>query len=153
MTSGKACATAKQFREETNSEYEEAGHFGTYTIPIERTNRGGTGGGARRGGEALTLNRVVTSATRRDADVRDVAIAVTALSADDIVRQNVVNTTDLQRVALSLLFSTSNSETGGSTIRIRGIGTTGNNSGLEGAVGVFIDGVYRSRAGLALSNL
>lgn len=153
MTSGKACATAKQFREETNSEYEEAGHFGTYTIPIERTNRGGTGGGARRGGEALTLNRVVTSATRRDADVQDVAIAVTALSADDIVRQNVVNTTDLQRVAPSLLFSTSNSETGGSTIRIRGIGTTGNNSGLEGAVGVFIDGVYRSRAGLALSNL
>src|SRR4029079_11631416 len=28
-----------------------------------------------------------------------------------------------------------------------------NNAGLEGAVGVFIDGIYRQRAGLALQNL
>jgi outer membrane receptor protein involved in Fe transport len=38
-------------------------------------------------------------------------------------------------------------------LRIRGVGTTGNNPGLEAAVGTFIDGVYRSRAGLAFTDL
>jgi len=45
------------------------------------------------------------------------------------------------------------STTNGGTIRIRGMGTSGNNPGLESAVGSFIDGVYRSRAGLALQDL
>ena len=37
--------------------------------------------------------------------------------------------------------------------RIRGIGTVGDNPGLESSVGVFIDGVYRSRTGVGLTEL
>ena len=37
--------------------------------------------------------------------------------------------------------------------RIRGIGTTGDNAGLESAVGVFIDGVYRNRNNVGLTEL
>src|SRR3546814_9011892 len=39
------------------------------------------------------------------------------------------------------------------TARIRGIGTVGENPGLESSVGLFIDGVYRSRTGVGLSEL
>jgi translation initiation factor IF-3 len=39
------------------------------------------------------------------------------------------------------------SEAGAGVARIRGIGTVGDNPGLESSVGVFIDGVYRSRVG------
>ena len=37
--------------------------------------------------------------------------------------------------------------------RIRGIGTVGDNPGLESSVAVFIDGVYRSRSGIGLNEL
>ena len=36
---------------------------------------------------------------------------------------------------------------------MRGIGTNGENPGFESAVGVFIDGVYRSRNTVALNEL
>jgi iron complex outermembrane receptor protein len=98
-------------------------------------------------------NEIVVTATRREQALQDVPIAVSAYSSEDLARLNVTSTNDIQRIAPSLVISTSNSETGGSTLRIRGVGTTGNNPGLEGAVGVFIDGIYRQRAGLALQNL
>lgn len=103
--------------------------------------------------EAPAENTVFVTATRREQALQDTPIAITAVGADQMQQQNVVSTADLQRVAPTLMIQNSNSETGGSTIRIRGVGTTGNNPGLEGAVGVFIDGVYRQRAGLAMNNL
>ena len=39
------------------------------------------------------------------------------------------------------------------TARIRGIGTVGDNPGLESSVGVYIDGVYRPRNGVAFGDL
>jgi len=99
------------------------------------------------------MEEIVVTATRRTQALQDVPIAVSAISGEDLDRQNVVSAFDLQRVAPSLVISNSTSETGGSTVRVRGVGTTGNNTGLEGAVGIFIDGVYRQRPGLALQNL
>ena len=96
---------------------------------------------------------VVVTATRREQALQDIPLAVTAVNAEQLKQQNVVSTADLMRVAPTLQIQSSNSETGGSSIRIRGVGTTGNNPGLEGAVGVFIDGVYRQRSGLAMNNL
>jgi iron complex outermembrane receptor protein len=39
------------------------------------------------------------------------------------------------------------------TARIRGIGTVGDNPGLESSVGVIIDGVYRPRNGVGFGDL
>jgi outer membrane receptor protein involved in Fe transport len=103
--------------------------------------------------DSASDGEIVVTATRREQALQDVPLAVSAYTAQDIAAQNITTTSDLQKIAPSLVISTSNSETGGSTLRIRGVGTTGNNAGLEGAVGVFIDGVYRQRAGLALNNL
>src|SRR5262249_47765222 len=44
-------------------------------------------------------------------------------------------------------------DTLGGLVRIRGVGTTGNNAGLEASVGVFVDGVYRNRSSTALEDL
>src|SRR5258708_13650520 len=51
---------------------------------------------------------------------------------------------------LSVTFTTSENVT---TARIRGIGTVGDNPGLESSVGVVIDGVYRPRNGVGFGNL
>ncbi|MEE3155689.1 MAG: TonB-dependent receptor plug domain-containing protein, partial [Pseudomonadota bacterium] len=59
---------------------------------------------------------------------------------------------DLNQVAPSLLISSTGNEANGSA-RIRGIGTVGDNPGLESSVAVFVDGVYRSRSGNAMAEL
>jgi len=57
----------------------------------------------------------------------------------------------LQQLAPSLVVNASTGSTQ-SIFSIRGIGTAGNNTGLEQSVGVFIDGVYRGRVGSAMSD-
>src|SRR3546814_8832773 len=58
----------------------------------------------------------------------------------------------LNQLAPSMLISSTGSEANASA-RIRGIGTVGDNPGLESSVAVFIDGVYRSRTGAGLTDL
>ncbi|WP_435202225.1 TonB-dependent receptor [Qipengyuania sp. 902] len=99
------------------------------------------------------LPTIIVSATRRANDVQDVPIAVTAISAEALDRAGVADITTLDTVVPSFNLNASGTTTGGMTLRIRGIGTTGNNAGLESAVGVFLDGVYLSRPGVALGDL
>lgn len=95
-------------------------------------------------------DEIIVTATKRAQSIQDVPIAVTAISPGQLEDQGVVNIQNLTSVAPS--FSTSNAQTASGTVvlRIRGVGTTSNNIGFESAVGVFIDGVYRSRPGVAL---
>jgi outer membrane receptor protein involved in Fe transport len=94
---------------------------------------------------------VVTAQGRRQV-LQDVPIAVTAVSAETLQNTGASDIRQLNQVAPSLLVSSTGSEANGSA-RIRGIGTVGDNPGLESSVAVFIDGVYRSRSGIGLSEL
>lgn len=102
---------------------------------------------------ASQVETVVVTATRRAESQQTVPVAVTAVSAEQIAAAGLRDTTALQQVAPSLVITVSNSETTGGVLRIRGVGTQGQNLGLEAAVGVFVDGVYRSRPALALNDL
>jgi outer membrane receptor protein involved in Fe transport len=95
-------------------------------------------------------DEIIVTATRRAESIQDVPIAVTAILPDDLEKQGVVNIQNLTSVAPS--FSTSQAQTSSGTVvlRVRGVGTTSNNIGFESAVGVFIDGAYQSRPGVAL---
>ena len=95
-------------------------------------------------------DEIIVTATRRAESIQDVPIAVTAILPDDLEKQGVVNIQNLTSVAPS--FSTSQAQTSSGTVvlRVRGVGTTSNNIGFESAVGVFIDGAYQSRPGIAL---
>ncbi|WP_394726812.1 TonB-dependent receptor [Altererythrobacter sp. GH1-8] len=99
------------------------------------------------------LPTIIVSATRRANDVQDIPIAVTAISAQQLERAGVADITAIDSVAPSFNLNSFGTSTGGTTLRIRGVGTTGNNTGLESAVGVFLDGVYLSRPGIALGDL
>jgi len=95
-------------------------------------------------------DEIIVTATRRAESIQDVPIAVTAIQPETIAKQGVVNIQNLTSVAPS--FSTSQAQTSSGTVvlRIRGVGTTSNNIGFESAVGVFVDGAYQSRPGVAL---
>ena len=95
-------------------------------------------------------NVIIVTAQRRAQDVQDIPIAVTAVSPAQLEQQGVVNVQNISAVSPS--FSSSNAQTASGTVvlRIRGVGTTSNNIGFESAVGIFVDGAYQSRPGVAL---
>ena len=99
---------------------------------------------------AQQADEIIVTATKRAQSVQDIPIAVTVISPQQLEEQGVVNIQNLTSVAPS--FSTSNAQTASGTVvlRMRGVGTTSNNIGFESAVGVFVDGVYQSRPGVAL---
>ena len=97
-------------------------------------------------------NVIIVRAQGRDHTLSDVPVAVSAVTAETLQKSGVADIRDMNQVAPSLLISSTGNESNGSA-RIRGIGTVGDNPGLESSVAVFIDGVYRSRSGNALSEL
>ena len=98
-------------------------------------------------------NVIIVTAQKREQNIQDVPIAMSAVSGEALQGANIATVNELQQITPSLFVNTTNGGAADTTIRIRGVGTTGNNVGLEGAVGVFIDGVYRNRAGMALGAL
>jgi iron complex outermembrane recepter protein len=103
--------------------------------------------------EATGDEPIVVTATLREMDVQDIPLAVTAVSPQTLERQGIADIKNLASITPSFNIQSSQTETQGTSIKIRGVGTTGNNTGLESSVGVFIDGVYQSRPGVALGDL
>ncbi|MFN7175426.1 MAG: TonB-dependent receptor, partial [Thermaurantiacus sp.] len=95
---------------------------------------------------------IIVTATRRAQALSDVPIAVSAISGEQLEASGVTDIRALNQLAPSLLVSGATSEVN-FTARIRGVGTVGENPGLESSVALFIDGVYRSRTGTGLSDL
>jgi iron complex outermembrane recepter protein len=95
---------------------------------------------------------ILVIAQGREQSLADVPLAVSAVSAETLQNSGANDIRQLNQVAPSLLVSSTGSEANGSA-RIRGIGTVGDNPGLESSVAVFIDGVYRSRSGIGLNEL
>lgn len=96
---------------------------------------------------------IVITATRRNQALSDVPLAVSAVTAENLQMSGATDIRQLNQLSPSLLVSSTQSEAGAGVARIRGIGTVGDNPGLESSVGVFIDGVYRSRTGMGLTEL
>jgi len=96
---------------------------------------------------------IVVTATRRNEALSDVPLAVSAITAETLEYSGASDIRQLTQLAPSLLVSSTSSEAGAGVARIRGIGTVGDNPGLESSVALFIDGVYRSRTGVGLTEL
>ena len=94
---------------------------------------------------------IIVTATRRAQDVQDIPIAVTAISPEALNNQGVDNIREVTDLAPSFTSSQAQIASGSVVLRIRGVGTTSNNIGFESAVGIFIDGAYQSRPGVALN--
>jgi outer membrane receptor protein involved in Fe transport len=95
---------------------------------------------------------IIVTATKREQTLEEVPVAVSVTSAAAIERAQVRDLKDLQTLVPSLRVSQLQSSANTNFI-IRGFGNGANNPGIEGSVGVFIDGVYRSRSSSAISDL
>lgn len=101
---------------------------------------------------ATASNDIVITAQGRAQALADVPVAVSAVTAESLQNSGANDIRQLNQLAPSLLVSSTGTEANASP-RIRGIGTVGDNPGLESSVVVFIDGVYRSRSGIGLNEL
>ncbi len=102
--------------------------------------------------EGRRLDVVKVESQRRSQDLQDVPIAVTAISGDALEDAKIATITDLAESIPGLTVVESNRPATSTNIQVRGIGTSGNDAALEGAVGVIIDGVYRPRSGIGLGD-
>ncbi|MFN7056259.1 TonB-dependent receptor [Hyphomonas sp.] len=99
-----------------------------------------------------TLQTITITATKREQTLQDVPIAVSVVDDATIERAVIVDLNDLQSLVPSLRVGQLQSSANTNFI-IRGFGNGANNAGIEPSVGVFIDGVYRSRSAAQISDL
>lgn len=102
--------------------------------------------------EPDTSQDVIVTAQGRAQILSNVPLAVSAINAASLERSGASDIRQLAQIAPSLQVSSTGNEANGSA-RLRGIGTVGDNPGLESSVAVFVDGVYRSRSGIGLNEL
>ena len=99
-----------------------------------------------------TIDDIIVTAQKREQNLQDVPIVVTSLSGETLQDAGVRDIKDLQILTPGMTVTSTSSEAS-TTARIRGVGTVGDNPGLESSVGVVIDGVYRSRNSVGFGDL
>ncbi len=98
------------------------------------------------------IEEVVVTAAKREQTLQEVPVAVSVVTSESIEQAQVLDIKDLQTLVPSLRVTQLQGSAQTNFI-IRGFGNGANNAGIEPSVGVFIDGVYRSRVGSALADL
>jgi outer membrane receptor protein involved in Fe transport len=102
--------------------------------------------------EPVFMEEIVVTSTKRQTTLQAVPVAVSVVQSEELKQSNVQDVKDLQFLVPSLRVTQLQSS-GNTNFLIRGFGNGANNAGIEPSVGVFIDGVYRSRSGSAINDL
>jgi outer membrane receptor protein involved in Fe transport len=95
---------------------------------------------------------IMVTASKRSTGLQETPIAVTVTSGEAIEQAKVLDIQDLQTLVPTLRVTPLQRSTN-TNFSIRGFGNGTNNTGIEPSVGVFIDGVYRSRAAAQIGDL
>jgi len=102
--------------------------------------------------DASTGNLITVTATKRERTLQDTPVAVSVATAETLERGQIRDLRDLQTVVPSLSVGQRQSSAN-TNFFIRGFGNGANNAGIEPSVGVFVDGVYRSRTASQITDL
>jgi len=102
--------------------------------------------------DPVFLDEITVTSTKRQSTLQEIPVAVSVVQAEELKQSQVLDVKDLQFLVPSLRITQLQSS-GNTNFIIRGFGNGANNAGIEPSVGVFIDGVYRSRSASALNDL
>lgn len=98
------------------------------------------------------IEEIVVTAQKREQNIQDVPVSVTAINAETISNMGLQSTGDLARLSPSLTVIESNNKTN-SAFSIRGIGTNLFGIGIEQGVAVIVDDVAKVQQGQGLANM
>jgi iron complex outermembrane recepter protein len=97
-------------------------------------------------------SEIIVTASKREQTLQDVPISVSVTDAKTIEQSSVSDLIDLQSLVPSLKVPQFQSAAQTNFV-IRGFGNGSGNIGIESSVGVFVDGVYRSKSASAIADL
>ncbi len=100
---------------------------------------------------SYSLEEILVTAQKREATLQETPIAVSAVTGRALEQAQIRDTRDMQFLVPSLQVA-KRASASNTTFSIRGISSSSFNFGLEPAVGVFVDGVYRSRNGASVND-
>ncbi len=98
------------------------------------------------------IEEVIVEAQKREQNLQDVPVAVTAFTSENLAQAVIKDVFDLQTSVPGLIVAQNQTATT-ANFNIRGIGTSSQNFGLESSVGLYVDGVYRSRQSAMINNM
>lgn len=107
---------------------------------------------AQRNRSGLVLEEIIVTATKREENLQDVPVAVTALSAESIREAQIHSSEELTFLVPSLTLQRG-SDARESSFNIRGVGTQSFSIGTEPSVSTMLDGVVMGRSGQAFMEL
>jgi iron complex outermembrane receptor protein len=103
---------------------------------------------AQEAAEEGGLDEIVVTAQKREQNLQDVPIAISAIGAEKLERMNIRDTRDLSGLAPNVTIVQSTTSTSAAVISIRGITSPASESfGLDQANALYVDGVYIGRSG------
>lgn len=102
--------------------------------------------------EEQEFERIFVTASKRSTGLQETPVAIQVVSGEAIDQANLADINDLQILVPTLRVSPLE-RSSNVNFSLRGFGNGANNTGIEPSVGIFIDGVYRSRAGGAIGDL
>lgn len=94
---------------------------------------------------------ILVTARKAKERLRDVPIAITAMGGDQLRKMGHTRVDELSQFVPGANFIVANGRQASYTLR--GLGGNPGNEGLEGSTGVFLDGIYLSRPGMAAMDL
>jgi len=98
------------------------------------------------------VERIMVTASKRLTGLQETPVAITVVSGQTLEQAKILDINDLQTLVPTLRVTPLQRSTN-TNFAIRGFGNGTNNTGIEPSVGVFIDGVYRSRAAAQIGDL
>ena len=102
--------------------------------------------------EQMVIEEVIVTAQKREQSIQDVPIAISAFDQQFLDDAGIDDVLELQFFVPGLTIY-NNQSPAQTNINIRGVGTAGNSLSLESSVGVYVDGVYRSRQSSSIGDL
>ena len=101
--------------------------------------------------DSSSLEVITVTSQKRVQNLQEVPVAVTAVNGETLASEAIKDVFDLQANVPGLSVYQSQNATQAS-FSIRGVGTAAQNFGLESSVGLYVDGVYRSRQNAMINN-
>ncbi len=100
--------------------------------------------------EPSALDSVVVTSRKREELAQDVPIPETIIGGKTLERDNAVTVNDIAQKAPGLQVSATNARQ--TSVALRGLGKNSANEAIQGSVGIIIDNVVLSQAGMSYSN-
>ncbi|HEY5754624.1 MAG TPA: TonB-dependent receptor [Steroidobacter sp.] len=99
---------------------------------------------------AAELEEVIVTAQKREQSLQDVSLAVTAVSAEDLLRGNISNIEDLQHRVPGVTFG---NDFAFAKLFIRGVGLNSSFAGIDPSVALHVDGAVVAQAAAQFGSL